>query len=66
MDKAPLWLPSHGFCDARLYNHERLHQALGYRAPRWVFEEAMRVLKLGAGEKPLALSAKRRQNEALP
>jgi transposase InsO family protein len=23
------------------YNHERLHQALGYRAPRQVFEEAM-------------------------
>jgi putative transposase len=22
------------------YNHERLHQALGYRAPRQVFEEA--------------------------
>jgi putative transposase len=47
------------------YNHERLHQALGYRAPRQVFEEARRFLKLGHGRKPLALSAKRRQNEAL-
>ena len=28
------------------YNHERLHQALGYRAPRQVFEEAMRSAKL--------------------
>jgi putative transposase len=33
------------------YNHERLHQALGYRAPRQVFEEAMRFLKLGARQK---------------
>ena len=33
------------------YNHERLHQALGYRAPRRVFEEAMRFLKLGRGRK---------------
>jgi putative transposase len=31
------------------YNHERLHQALGYRAPRQVFEEAMRVAKLRRG-----------------
>jgi putative transposase len=28
------------------YNHERLHQALGYRAPRQVFEEAMQFTKL--------------------
>jgi transposase InsO family protein len=28
------------------YNHERLHQALGYRAPRQVFEEAMDSAKL--------------------
>ena len=28
------------------YNHERLHQALGYRAPRQVFAEALRVAKL--------------------
>ena len=27
------------------YNHERLHQALDYRAPRQVFEEAVRVAK---------------------
>ena len=31
------------------YNHERLHQALGYRAPRQVFEEATRVAKLRRG-----------------
>jgi len=31
------------------YNHERLHQTLGYRAPRQVFEEAMRVAKLRRG-----------------
>jgi transposase InsO family protein len=36
------------------YNHERLHQALGYRAPRQVFEEAMQLPSFGAGEKPLA------------
>ncbi len=38
---APPVLRSHGFCGARLYNHERLHQAVGYRAPRQAFEEAM-------------------------
>ena len=31
------------------YNHERLHQALGYRAPRQVFEEALRVSELRRG-----------------
>jgi len=31
------------------YNHERLHQALGYRAPRQVFEEAKRAAKLRRG-----------------
>jgi len=31
------------------YNHERLHQALSYRTPRQVFEEAMRVAKLRRG-----------------
>ena len=35
------------------YNHERLHQALGYRAPRQVFEEALRLPSSGAGERPL-------------
>jgi putative transposase len=31
------------------YNHERLHQALGYRAPRQVFKDAMPVAKLRRG-----------------
>jgi putative transposase len=31
------------------YNHERLHQALGYRAPRQLFEEAMQFAKLRRG-----------------
>jgi putative transposase len=33
------------------YNHERLHQALGYRVPRQVFEEAMDFAKLRRGRK---------------
>ena len=33
------------------YNHERLHQALGYRAPRQVFEEALQFAKLRRGRK---------------
>ena len=33
------------------YNRERLHQALGYRAPRQVFEEAMQFAKLRRGRK---------------
>jgi putative transposase len=33
------------------YNHERLHQALGYRTPRQVFEEALQVAKLRRGRK---------------
>jgi len=32
-------------------NHERLHQALGYRAPRQVFEQAMQFAKLRRGRK---------------
>jgi putative transposase len=35
------------------YNHERLHQALDYRTPREIFEEARQVASSGAGEKPL-------------
>jgi hypothetical protein len=33
------------------YNHEPLHQALDYRAPRQVFEEAMLATKLRRGRK---------------
>jgi len=33
------------------YNHERLHQALGYRARRQVFEESLRVAQLRRGRK---------------
>ena len=33
------------------YNRERLHQALDYRAPRQVFEEAMHSAKLRRGRK---------------
>jgi putative transposase len=33
------------------YNHERLHQALNYRAPRQVFEEAMQPSELRRGAK---------------
>ena len=33
------------------YNHERLHQALGYRAPRQVYEGALQAAKLRRGRK---------------
>jgi transposase InsO family protein len=36
------------------YNHERLHQALGYRAPHQVFEKRCSLPSCGAGEKSLA------------
>jgi transposase InsO family protein len=40
------------------YNHERLHQALGYRAPRQVFKDAMPVAKLRRGrEQPTRLQS---------
>ncbi len=32
------------------YNHERLHQALGYRVPRQVFEGAMELITLARGK----------------
>jgi len=32
-------------------NHERLHQALGYRAPRQAFAEALPLPKLRRGRK---------------
>jgi putative transposase len=31
------------------YNHERVHQALGYRTPRQVFEKCCRLLSPGSG-----------------
>jgi hypothetical protein len=34
-----------------LYNNQRLHQALGYRAPREVFEETLRIAKIRRGRK---------------
>ena len=32
------------------YNHQRLHQALGYRASRQVFEEAFQLTSLARGK----------------
>ncbi len=32
------------------YNHQRLHQALSYRAPRQVFEEALQLTSLARGK----------------
>lgn len=34
------------------YNHERLHQALGYRAPRQVFEQAIQLGSSPQGKNP--------------
>jgi hypothetical protein len=47
------------------YNHERLHPALGYRAPRQVFEEATLLTKLRRGRKPLVPTVSQRHNEVL-
>ena len=35
----------------KFYNNDRLHQSLGYRAPRQVFEEAIQFAKLQRGRK---------------
>ena len=40
-------------CYFHFYIHELLHRALGYRAPRQVFGEALWVASSGAREKPL-------------
>ena len=32
------------------YNHQRLHQALAYRTPRQVFDEALRLASLARGK----------------
>jgi hypothetical protein len=46
------------------YHHERLHQALGYRAPRQIFEEATQTTKLRRGRKTaLVPIASQRHNE---
>ena len=37
----------------QFYNYDRLHQALGYRAPRQVFEESDAVCQASAGESRL-------------
>ena len=39
------------------YNHERLHQALGYRAPRRSSRKRYTLPSFGAGETSLALIA---------
>ena len=44
------------------YNHQRLHQALGYRAPRQVFDEAHQSTN-SAREKTLARAPRYRHNE---
>jgi hypothetical protein len=40
-------------CYLHFYIHELLHRALGYRAARQVFGEALWVASSGAGEKTL-------------
>jgi transposase InsO family protein len=40
-----------GLAYFEFYNYERLHQALGYRAPRRVFEQAPRVAQAPARQK---------------
>ena len=44
------------------YNHQRLHQALAYRTPRQVFDEALR-LPVRRGGKTLARAQHRQHND---
>ena len=43
------------------YNNQRLHQALGYRTPREVFEETLRIAKIRRGGKTIGTN---REQEA--
>ena len=45
------------------YNHQRLHQALGYRTPRQVFEQALDLSQFCGGGKTLARSQHYQHNE---
>ena len=46
------------------YNHDRLHQALGYRLRRQVFKQAMRVAKLRRRRNAAGANRAARHNEA--
>jgi hypothetical protein len=51
MHRAPPEFRSHGFCDARLYNDERPHQALRYHAPRQIVCGTLQPTILARGGK---------------